>query len=246
MTAFNAKGSGSGVHDQATRYLYGSAVNTSWQTGAIYPDSTDVLSQDPTTKVWTITTDNGDHVATSYDRLGRKTGTTDQRGVVHEYAFDSAGRPSADTVTSLGSTGLVDGSVRRIGSTYDDLGRVQTVTSYSDTSGAAALNQVKYEYNGRGRVSKEYQEHDGVVDTGSLSVQYTYADGASDGVAKYARLSNVVYPNGRNLHYGYGTAGAIDDIMSRLATIGDGTNTQASYKYLARVGSSPRITRSPR
>jgi hypothetical protein len=24
----------------------------------------------------------------------------------------------------------------------------------------------------------------------------------------------------------------LDDIMSRIATIGDGTNTQASYKYL--------------
>ena len=30
----------------------------------------------------------------------------------------------------------------------------------------------------------------------------------------------------------HGTAGAIDDIMSRLATIGDGTDTYASYKYL--------------
>ena len=29
-----------------------------------------------------------------------------------------------------------------------------------------------------------------------------------------------------------GTTGAIDDIMSRLATIGDGTNTQAAYTYL--------------
>ncbi len=118
-----------------SRFQHISASLRATATRAVYPDSTDVLSQDPTTKVWTITTDNGDHVATSYDRMGRKTGTTDQRGVVHEYAFDSAGRPSADTVTSLGSTGLVDGSVRRIGSTYDDLGRVQTVTSYSDTSG---------------------------------------------------------------------------------------------------------------
>jgi len=42
-----------------------------------------VLSQNGTTKVWTITTDNGDHVSTAYDRLGRATTTTDQRGVVH-------------------------------------------------------------------------------------------------------------------------------------------------------------------
>ena len=42
----------------------------------------------------------------------------------------------------------------------------------------------------------------------------------------------MTYPAGQAIEYGYGTAGAIDDIMSRLATIGDGTDTYASYKYL--------------
>lgn len=232
LTAYNAKGSGNGVQTQATKYLYASAINASWQTGAVYPDSTDVLSQDSTTKVWTITTDNGDHVSTSYDRLGRKTSTTDQRGVVHEFTFDSAGRLAADTVTSLGSTGLVDGSVRRIGRTYDDLDRVRTITSYSDTSGTTAVNEVKYEYNGWGKVAREYQEHDGAVDGSTPFVQYNYEDSATGGAAKYVRLAQVTYAGGRDIHYGYGSTGAIDDIMSRLATIGDGTNNYAAYKYL--------------
>lgn len=51
-------------------------------------------------------------------------------------------------------------------------------------------------------------------------------------MAKYIRLSQVTYPDGREVHYAYGTAQAIDDIMSRLASIGDGTDTYASYKYL--------------
>jgi YD repeat-containing protein len=232
MTAYNAKGSAGGVQSQATRYLYTSAPNASWPTATVYPDSTDVLSQNSTTKVWTITTDNGDHVSTSYDRLGRATGVTDQRGVVHAYSFDSAGRPSADTVADLGSTGVVDGSIRRIGTTYDDLGRVQRVTSYSDTSGTTAVNQVKYEYNPWGEVFREYEEHDGAVDGTTRYVQYDYQDGAAGGVAKYLRLGDVVYPNGRTVQYGYGQTQAIDDIMSRLATIGDGTDTYASYKYL--------------
>ena len=72
----------------------------------------------------------------TYDRLGRTTSTTDQRGVVHEYTFDSAGRLSADTVDRASAhRGIVDDAVRRIGTTYDDIGRVQTVTSYSDTVG---------------------------------------------------------------------------------------------------------------
>ena len=93
-------------------------------------------------RVWTITTDNGDHTSTTYDRLGRTISTTDQRGVVHTYSFDTAGRVSADTVTSLGSTGIVDGTVCRIGTTYDDTGRVQTVTSYSDSSYAQWASSV--------------------------------------------------------------------------------------------------------
>jgi len=237
MTAYNAQGDDSNPNNenvvaQATKYLYTSTVNASWQTAAVYPDSADVLSQNGTTKVWTITTDNGDHVSTAFDRLGRTTQTTDQRGVVHDYAFDSAGRLAADTATSLGSSGVVDGSIRRIGTAYDDLGRVQYVTSYSDASGTTAVNQIKYEYDSWGKLFREYQEHDGPVDGNTLFVQYDYADGASGGVAKYVRLDEVTYPNGREVHYDYGATGAIDDIMSRLAAIGDGTNTHAAYKYL--------------
>jgi RHS repeat-associated protein len=233
MTAYNPKGSGNGVQSQATKYLYTSAVNASWQTAAVYPDSTDVLSQNSTTKVWSVTTDNGDHVATEYDRLGRVTSTTDQRGVVHEYTFDSAGRLAADTVTDLGESGIVDDVVLRIGRTYDDIGRLQFVTSYSDTSGTTAVNQVKYEYDSWGNVVREYQEHEATVDGNTPFVQYDYEAGATSGVAKYVRLDDVVYPDdNRTVDYDYGTVGAIDDIMSRLAAIGDGTDTYAAYKYL--------------
>ena len=50
------------------------------------------------------------------------------------------------------------------------------------------------------------------------------------------------YPNGRQVHYDYGTTGAIDDIMSRYSAIFDDANADgdidagedvyASYKYL--------------
>ena len=232
MTVYNPKGLGNGVQEQSTKYLYASAVNASWQTAAVYPDSEDALSQDSTTKVWTITTDNGDRVTTTADRLGRTTTTTDQRGMVHQYSFDSAGRLSADTVTSLGSSGIVDGSVRRIGRSYDDVGRLETLTTYSDTAGTIAVNQIEYVYNGWGQLAREYQAHDGLVGANTPFVEYTYDDGASGGVAKYVRLSQVTYPSGRQVQYGYGATQAIDDIMCRLATIGDGTSTQASYTYL--------------
>jgi hypothetical protein len=50
--------------------------------------------------------------------------------------------------------------------------------------------------------------------------------------AKYVRLSQITYPNGRDVNYDY--SGAIDDIMSRLSSIkdDDGSTILASYRYL--------------
>jgi RHS repeat-associated protein len=244
MTAYNAKGSGEGVETQATKYLYASTINRSWQTAVVYPDSTDTLSQDQDTKVWTISS-GSDHTSTDYDRLGRQISTTDQRGVVHEYTFDAAGRLSDDTAAELGSSGDVDGLIRSIHTSYDDVGRVQTVTSLGDDSGGPAVpyNQVEYIYDGWGNLAAEYQAHDGEVDEGTPpAVQYRYDDGASGGVAAYLRLSDVTYPGG-NRHVGYNYAAGVDNIMSRLSDIfddtdGDGvfdTPTEtavSSYKYL--------------
>ena len=246
MTAYNAKGddgnpNNENVEPQSTKYLYACEYNASWQTAVVYPDSTDVLSQDSTTKIWTITTNNGDHTSSEYDRLGRLIVAQDQRGVNHEYAYDTAGRSWLDTVdlAELHAGEDVDATVRRIATAYDDVGRVRTVTSYSDASGTTAVNQVLYVYNGWGKVCREYEEHDsavvmGLPPTGSPSVYYEYDDGAVGGVAKYVRLADVLYPNGREVDYGYGTAGAIDDIMSRLATIDD--NSTGPDDALVRYG----------
>jgi len=127
----------------------------------------------------------------------------------------------------------VDGAVRRLGYAYDDLGRQEVVTSYSDTSGTTVVNQVQYAYDGWGNLIEEWQAHDGAVNTSTTeSVQYVYDDGASSGIAKFLRLTDIIYPNGRDVVYGYGSSGSTDDILSRIATIGDGTNVHAAYEYL--------------
>ncbi|NLF07517.1 MAG: RHS repeat-associated core domain-containing protein, partial [Pirellulaceae bacterium] len=238
MIAYNAKGDNGApytdnIEAQAPAYLYESAVNASWQTAVVYPDSTDTISQDGD-GVWSITTGD-DHTETTQDRLGRTVTATDQRGVEHTYTYDSAGRVAHDSVTSLGSSGVVDDAILRISTTYDDTGRVQTLTSYDDPDPGEGnvVNQVRYAYNGWGNLIEEWQAHDSAVDMQTTpSVQYAYEDGASGSVAKYVRLAEVTYPGGQAIEYGYGTTGAIDDIMSRLSDIGDGTDTYASYKYL--------------
>ena len=200
-------GAGQPVQQQATKYLYQSSLAPSLQTAVVYPDSTDRVSQDSYGDwfIWSGT----DHTSTTYDLLGRPVTSTDQRGVVHSYVYDFAGRLSKDLVTSLGYAGQnVDGSVRLIVTTYDDLGRVQTVTSYADTGMTTIVNQVVDAYDGWGNLAQEWQNPAGAVDTSSTpSVQYVYSDGANSGVAGYVRLTDVIYPSGQDIAYGYGAAG---------------------------------------
>jgi len=269
VTAYNAKGDDSdpnneNVEEQATKYLYdnsSTSINRGWQTGVVYPDTGDTVTQD-SNGVWTVSSGT-DHTSKTYDRLGRTVTSTDQRGVVHAYTYDSSGRVSADTVTSLGSGG-VDGSIRRIDTDYDELGRVKYISSFSDTLGTPTgsfnmVNQIKYEYDGWGNVSREFQEQryvpqygdpiGGAVDeSDSPFVAYTYSDGTDDWdavwdsveelyVSKYLRLGTVTYPEyaasvlGRSVTNIYGDEGSTDDIMSRVAGVST-SGADVSYKYL--------------
>ena len=136
---------------------------------------------------------------------------------------------------------------RSISRTYDSLGRAEFVTSHSDATPdmeyfADAVNQVKYVYNAFGALDKEYQEHEGKVDGSSLHVDYAYDDavGTYNGITnvftKGMRPKSIKYPNGRLVHYTYGTGG-LDDALSRVAAIYDdnggspGTTAYAAYKY---------------
>ncbi|MGO9108654.1 MAG: RHS repeat-associated core domain-containing protein [Thermoguttaceae bacterium] len=67
------------------------------------------------------------------------------------------------------------------------------------------------------------------------SVHCEYSDGDTTGrggLASYLRLTNVIYPNGRDVSYNY--AQTVDNIMSRLAAIteNNGTVVDAAYSYL--------------
>jgi RHS repeat-associated protein len=242
MTVYDAKGAGGGVEAEQTKYLYGSPIDGSLQTGEVDPDSTDSLAQDATTLDWSITSGT-DHTSSSYNLDGGTATTTDQRGVVHTYFYDAAGQLMEDEVTSFGSSGQnVDQTVNAIVTTYDDVGRVVAVSSEGLVgSTETILNQVQYQYDGWGNLVQEWQSQNGPVDTSSTpptpSVQYQYDDGAGaeegTGVAaSYVRLTDLIYPNGRDVQYGYGTAGAVDDIMSRIESISDLSGGLASYDYL--------------
>ncbi len=232
LTAYDANGST--LVSEQTKYLYQSTLDAELQTTQVSPDSTSTLSQNSTTLDWTITNDTGQESTTAYDWMGRATSKTDERGVVHTYNYDSAGRLTDDIVTSLGRANQnVDGTVRRISTAYDDVGRVHSITSYADTGGTTVVNQVQEAYDGWGNLVQEWQNQTGAVVVGTTpSVQYVYDDGATGGVASHLRMTDIIYPNGRDISYSYGTAGGADDVLSRTYVIGSGSNTYSEYTYL--------------
>ena len=245
VIAYDPKGSGNGVQQEFTKYLYQSLVDGSLRTAVIYPDSTDAVSQNAATGDWSITSGT-DHTLTTYDWLGRTTTSTDERGVAHEYLYDSAGRLSANVVTSLGVTSQnVDGSVMAIVTGYDDLSRVESVTSYNTNNAALwdpsdpsyVVNQDVDAYDGWGNLAQQWQSPNGPVNGSTPSVQYVCDDGAgTTGVAAFMRLAALVYPNGRIIHYEY-NPGA-DDALSRVSAVADDDGSgnagqvDAAYTYL--------------
>ncbi|HQG48456.1 MAG TPA: hypothetical protein PK373_05155, partial [Sedimentisphaerales bacterium] len=209
--------------DQITRYVYGTTLDDSAVARAdllraeIYPDSDDTT--DPL--------GNGsdgvyDRVEYSYNRQSERIEKTDQNGTVHVYGFDALGRMIHDRVTWVGSG--IDNAVRRISTTYEVRGMVASLTSYDDSTVGSgnALNQVAFEYNDLGALVKNYQEHDGEKTAATPYVGYNFDTTASGGqFTKGARPTSIRYPNGRLVHFDYGTSGSMADAMSRIAAIQD-------------------------
>src|SRR5204863_10130463 len=92
------------------------------------------------------------------------------------FSYDSAGRLSKYAAASL--PGGVADDVIAIGRTYDDVGRVEKVTSYVGSgTNQAVVNEGKFTYAGWGNGVKSEQAHDGAVSGGTPAVQYEYDDG---------------------------------------------------------------------
>ncbi len=213
-----------GTPSQTTKYVYqvttagGSAINSNDLLSAtIYPD--------PTTGK--PSTSPSQQVTYTYNALGQQISMTDRNGTTHQYTYDVLGRQTSDTVKQLGTS--VDSSVQRIDTAYDSQGNPYLYTSYADTAGTQIVNQVQQTYNGLGQLTGEYQSHSGAVVPGTTpQVQYQYNE-MSNG-ENNSRLETMTYPNGRVLNYNYNTG--LDDTISRLSSLTDGSGTLESYLYL--------------
>lgn len=228
--------------DQTTRWQYGTTTNDSDIASSqllrakIYPDSDDATNP----------LDNGtdgvyDRVEYEYNRLSEIIQKHDQNGTIHQYDHDGLGRIIHDRVTTLGSG--VDGSIRRISKGYDDLGRLNTVTSanHPTVGSGSTVNEAKFSYNDFGQLQTDQQAHTGAVTAATPKVSYNYANGSDNTI----RPTSISYPDGRQINYNYGSNGSMDDILSRIAEIKDAATNQqlANYSYLG--ANTPVITNYP-
>ncbi len=148
-------------------------------------------------------------------------------GTTHAYGYDALGRLTNDAVEVLG-TG-VDGAIRRLTIEYDSQGNAYRFTSHDAASGGSIVNQVQRAFNGLGQLTTEYQAVDGSVNTATTpKVEYSYSEMA--GGANHSRATSMIYPDGRELFYSYGSG--IDGDISRLTSLSDTSGTLEGLTYL--------------
>jgi RHS repeat-associated protein len=117
--------------------------------------------------------------------------------------------------------------VLSIARAYTSLGQLASVKSFASADGASGLlDETAWTYDGWGNVLSSTQDHDGAGEGEPLTVAYGYDD--------LARLASVTYPDGRVILYQYGSAGSLDDQLSRVTAITDsgGTEVYVQYTYL--------------
>jgi RHS repeat-associated protein len=238
LTAYN----GSSSADQVTKYLYEDTVSPVRVTNTIYPDSSDTTSS------------GTNQVKQTYNLDGSMATTTDQRGVVRTISYNSRRQLERDAATTIPSG--VDDSVKSIKRTYDTLGRMEKVTSYSTTDDSGTVrNQVVLTYNTVGKVNKSEQSHEGVVVGGTTpDVEYTYDASVPSGEDEYddgLRMDAVYYPlvpgSGGNVAMTslfHSNAGLVDDYLNRIryvklhsgSTWAGGSATFTNYTFYNGTG----------
>jgi RHS repeat-associated protein len=223
----------SGQTDQVTDYSYG--VSTGDSPGASKFDAKHLLRQ----VTYPDSGGAGDVVRFAYNAQGQPIWTQDQEGNVIETDYDDGGRETHRRVTTLASG--FDGAVRRISSTYDDLGRVQKVNQYDDATVGdpdTVVNEVQYVYDDWGNIETFKQDRDGDGDITAYDVSYTYAK--ATGGRNTVRRTGMELPNGDDLTFTYasteGTDNIFDDDASRVTNVADPTPTTVVRYWYNGVG----------
>ncbi len=209
----------SGEVSQTTDYVYG--VTTSQGSDI---DDNDLLYEveypDPLTGTNTAATGHTYNQAEiyTYDATGAQISYTDRNGTTHEYAYDTLGRLTSDTITAFGTN--VDESVGQLTYSYNNQGLLSYAESFSPSG--SILNFISETYDGFEQLTNDHQYN--YVSYGNISVGYTYNASAGD------RLTAISYPDGETIDYNYNSG--LDSTLSRISSVSDSSGSLQSYTYL--------------
>ena len=175
-------------------------------------------------------------VTHAYNAQGQEIWKQDQAGNVLQLDYDLSGRLIARKATTIDAD--FDDEVQLIQTTYDGLGRRETVTQRASTSvdgsgiaNGTILDQVKYVYDGWGNLTNFRQDLDSAVGgSGYREVAYQL-EKATTG-RNTLRRTQVTLPDGTLFKYFYRSGTFHDAATSRVTNLRDEADTNlAGYDY---------------
>ncbi|MES4793326.1 MAG: hypothetical protein C4321_10415, partial [Chloroflexota bacterium] len=194
----------------------------------IYTQVTYGKNNEPTGLIWP----GGKQITPTYDKGGRFSTTTDERGVVSRFTFDNANRFTG--VTTDPWNGFLAQSVTVPSGGYDAAGRLQRIEPRDGTTLKDAT-QFTYE-----PTRKRLQNVATTLGSRTYNVSYDYyPDGkrhtmtSPAGVTTYTydkagRLKTLVSPAGETTTWSYDKAGRV---TSEVTTTTAGQNVGTTYTY---------------
>ena len=104
----------------------------------------------------------------------------------------------------------------------------------------SVVNEAAFSYDGFNQMIEDAQSHSGAVGGGTPTVGYAFADGSSGNTA---RRTSMTYPDGRVVAFGYGSAGSLDDVLSRVGSVTiQGEGQAAAYTCAGAARSFARMS----
>ena len=180
---------------------------------------------------------------------------SDARGMIFAHTYDELSRRTQTAIDD--SAWFIDpppqaaewrppDRISRIEYAYLPDGKLEEVTAHTlvETS-EVVLGQNSFEYDEFDNLKREHQSHDGVVQTGTPNVEYTWVfSSAMD--ENFNRLVAIQYPApqpsgaARLIGFEYGNGVSIDDELNRITKISASSlGDLATYAYM---GTSRRVS----
>ncbi|GAB4547573.1 MAG: hypothetical protein Tsb0013_07390 [Phycisphaerales bacterium] len=227
----------SSVETQTTEYTYGVPKGTT------YGYQSDIASNRLLYTVeYPVSYQAGayDVVTYAYNALGERVYQQDENGTIIEYTRDGAGRVTAETALSLGTN--IDGAVRRIETSYNELGQVTSVAQYDATSSGNVVDEVQYTYDNWGMLDLLEQDFNGAVAPSGgdeHGVNYFHAwtnaaaSGGWEGVVRTGYfIASPTDADEQRVGIVRGGSGTLDKKLLRVSSVTVDSVTVAEYEYL--------------